>query len=371
MKYLKYLLLLILLQIAISITVRSVPQKLDNYEKRTELSTVTSEMEVHFIDVGQGDATLVICDGEAMLIDAGDNSRGTKIQYYLQEQGIEKLKYVIATHGDADHIGGLDVILYKFDCETIIMSELEKDTASSRDVMHEMVRGGYKNQLPAVGDVYDIGKGKFTILAPGQKFEDENNNSIAILLEHGENSFLLVGDAERESEEVILESGMDIMADVYKVGHHGSVTSTNKELLENIMPEYAVISCGKANNYGHPHKDVLEALKEKGIQVFRTDEQGTVIAYSDGMSLLWNCDATNVWEPGIIMGKEEETSEKETDAKGTTSDITYVCNKNSMKFHYPHCESVSKMSTRNRDDVSNSREELINQGYVPCKNCNP
>lgn len=155
---------------------------------------------VHFIDVGQGDAILLTCGEDAMLIDAGDNDQGTKVQNYLQKQGVDKLKYVIATHPDADHIGGMDVILYKFDCETVIMTDEKKDTNTYRDVIDTMSIKGYKNTLPVVGDTYSFGDSEFTIVGPSKANEDSNNNSVAILLTHGENKFLFTGDTEEEEE---------------------------------------------------------------------------------------------------------------------------------------------------------------------------
>ncbi len=256
-------------------------------EENTPVSDIPagSLLTVHCIDVGQGDATLILCDGEAMLIDAGDNDQGTKIQYYLQKQGVEELKYVIGTHPDADHIGGLDVILYKFRCGTIIMPEEEKDTPTYRDVIDTMEEKGYTKTLPAVGDTYSLGGASFTILSPGASYEESNNNSVALLLTHGGNTFLFTGDAEEAAENDMLHCGIPLDADVYHVGHHGSSSSTSLAFLEAVSPSYGVISCGADNPYGHPHKETLEKLAELDVQILRTDEQGTVIITSDGSFL--------------------------------------------------------------------------------------
>lgn len=257
-----------------------------------------SILEIHFIDVGQADATLIMCDGEAMLIDAADNDSGSQVQLYLNKQNVKSLKYVIGTHPDADHIGGLDVILYKFDCETLIMPDVSADTATYRDVIETMQVREVVNTLPIVGDTYLLGDATFTIVGPVDTYDDRNNNSICILIEHGDNEFLFTGDASEEAEKDILELGLNVDADVYKVAHHGSSSSSTKYFLEEVTPKYAVISCGEDNSYGHPHAEVLNNLRMMGVRVFRTDEQGSVVVTSDGETLTWNCAPTESWQVG-------------------------------------------------------------------------
>lgn len=346
-----------------------------------------SELSVHFMDVGQGDSVLLTCGEDAMLIDAGNNDQGTKIQNYLQKQGIENLKYVIGTHADADHIGGMDVILYKFDCETVIMTDEEKDTNTYRDVIDTMSNKGYKNTLPVVGDTYSFGDAEFTIVGPSKMSDDSNNNSVVILLTHGENRFLFTGDAGEEEEADIINSGISLDADVYKVGHHGSKYSSTKNLLDAVTPAYAVISCAEGNSYGHPHAETLNNLRAMGVQVFRTDEQGSIIATSDGKEITWNCSPSETWQAGEAAqsssdtGQEAEAGNPPAEQAGeqtavetpveVSATVTYICNTNTGKFHYPSCSSVNQMSEKNKLAVTGSREEVINQGYVPCKRCNP
>ena len=246
-------------------------------------------MEVHFLDVGQGDATLIICGEHAMLIDAGDNSKGTAVQNYLQKQGVTRLDYLIGTHPDADHIGGLDVIITKFDCNRIIMPEVQRDMATYRDVIDAMEYRQYRNTRPMVGTQYFLGDAVFTVVAPvGNYGEEYNNYSVGILLTYGENKFLFTGDAERMAEYDMLQTGIDLSADVLKVGHHGSSDSTSKSFLEAVSPKYAVISCGADNDYGHPHRRTMDILEESGIAVYRTDELGDIVFYSDGQNIMVN-----------------------------------------------------------------------------------
>lgn len=264
----------------------------------TETVSELSCLEVHFIDVGQGDATLLVCDGRAMLIDAGENDMGTTVQLYLQKQGVETLDYVIGTHPDSDHIGGLDVVITKFACGEILMPDYEKTTATYRDVIEAAEYKSCKITNPEVGTVYHLGGADFTIVAPNDKYRDSNNSSIGILLTHGENTFLFTGDAEADAEEDILENGIDIDADVFHVGHHGSRTSNTEEFLAAVTPEYAVISCGEGNSYGHPHAGPLNTLRASGAKLFRTDEQGSIVVESDGETLTWNCAPTDSWQVG-------------------------------------------------------------------------
>ncbi len=272
-------------------------------ETQTTLSKTTlvnGTFQVHYIDVGQGDATLITCNDKAMLIDAGENDQGTKIQNYLQKQGITKLDYVIGTHPDSDHIGGLDVVIYKFDCGTILLPDYQKDTKTYDDVINTMKNKNYSNTLPNVGDTYQLSDANFTIIAPNNySYGDTTNNySIGIILKYGDTSFLFTGDAENEAEEDIVANGIDISADVYQVGHHGSSSSSTELLLNAVNPEYAVISCEEDNKYGHPQAEVLNYFRERGTKVFRTDEQGTIVATSDGKNITFNCAPSDTWKSG-------------------------------------------------------------------------
>lgn len=258
------------------------------------------ELQVHFIDIGQGDSTLIMCGEHAMLMDAGENDKGTTVQLYLKKQGVTSLDYMIGTHPDSDHIGGMDVILTKFDCKTVMMPDYQKDTRTYDDVIQAMKNKSYKNTLPIVGDVYELGDAFFTIVAPNNySYGDEcNNYSIGILLTHGENTFLFTGDAEEEAERDIAANGINIDADVYRAGHHGSRTASTMDLLNAATPEYAVISCGADNKYGHPHAEALNNLRSMGVKVFRTDEQGSIIATSNGREITFNCAPSETWKSG-------------------------------------------------------------------------
>lgn len=277
----------------------------ENQQKKLNENVSDTEygkMQVHYIDVGQGDATLIISDEQAILIDAGDNSKGTAIQSYLKKQGIGKdvnLKYVIGTHADADHVGGLDVVITKFDCEQILLPNTDKDTKTYQDVLNAVDYKGYKIHSPTAGESFGLNKNvSFTIVAPNAIHDEENDKSIGLVLQHGQNRFLFMGDAEEESEITTLNVGWDVSADVYKVSHHGSRSSTSDAFLQKVNPSYAVISCGENNDYGHPHAETLNTLRSNNIEVFRTDEQGSIICYSNGTDIKWNTMSSTTWVSG-------------------------------------------------------------------------
>lgn len=352
-----------------------------------EVQAAVDPLEVHYIDVGQGDCTLIKCGSHAMLVDAGDNNQGTKIQLYLMKQGIKSLDYFIVTHPDADHCGGADVIMYKFDCKTIIMPDCTNDTNTYRDVVDTMRYRGYKTTYPTVGATYTLGSATFTILGPSLIGPELNNDSVAFILRNGNNSFLFLGDAEVEEEQSILCTGIPIKSDVMHIAHHGSHSSTSDLFFNTVSPSVCVISCGADNKYCHPHAETLNKIRAKGCTLYRTDEQGSIIAISDGNSIAWNCSPTETWQSGVNTqsnvvpvvpqisndtnqitksSPQPEVIENVTPASGE-----YVANMNTKKFHYSWCDSVTKMKEKNKLFYNGPRDDLINQGYVPCKRCNP
>lgn len=350
------------------------------------------EMKVHFIDVGQGDATLITCGGHAMLIDSGDDSKGTAIQNYLKKQNIKKLDYLILTHPDADHIGGAPVIITKFEIDKVFVSNYEKDTKTYQKLIQALDNKRLKYTTPDVGAQYSLGTATITILAPNDTYDNPNDASVACIIQNGNNKFLFTGDAEEDAEEDILDNGINISADVYHVGHHGSRYSTSKDFFDAVKPSYAVISCGEGNSYGHPHAEPLNTFRMNGVKVFRTDEEGTIIATSDGKKITFNVPESETWQSGEATQnssapktpqaqetpKESDNSEavvqeapKEDVSASVPNGITYVLNKNTMKFHLPGCSSVDTIKPKNREDTTMSRDEVIGSGYVPCKRCNP
>lgn len=333
-------------------------------------SSVEGTLEVHYIDVGQGDATLVKCGSHAMLIDGGNNHMGTTVQLYLKKQGVESLDYIIGTHPDADHIGGLDVIAYKYDFDTMIMPDYEKDTKTYLELIDVIKQKNKKITYPIPGTEYNLGEASFMILAPNSNDYGSNANdySVAFMLKYGNTKFLFTGDAEEESELEMQKYGLPLKADVYKVAHHGSSSATTEAFLDKAAPSYAVISCGEDNSYGHPHAEVLNRLRKLGVEVFRTDEQGSIIAVSDGEKITWNCAADTSWKAGEPL---ESDKEDQTEDGKSAEENRYILNTNTKKIHLPSCKSAAQIKEKNFEETAKSRSELIDMGYEPCKNCNP
>ncbi len=252
-------------------------------------SVQSGTVEVHFIDVGQGDSILIEAENAAMLVDAGENNKGSVVINYLNRQNIKKLDYVIGTHPHSDHIGGMDVVIEELPVANVIMPMVSHTTTTYEDVLDAALKKGLTINKPVVGDTYELGPATFTILAPNSSsYEDLNNYSIVIKLTFGNISFLLSGDAEAVSEKEMLDSGLKLSANVLKIGHHGSASSSTDRYLDAVDPNYAVISVGADNIYGHPHPDVLEAIQSRNIRLYRTDKQGTVVFTTDGTNISVN-----------------------------------------------------------------------------------
>lgn len=257
-------------------------------------------LEVHFLDVGQADCILISSDGHYMLVDAGNNGDGQQIVDYLNELGITKFDYVIGTHPHEDHIGSLDTVINSFEVANLIMPVKAHTTKTFTDVVEAIEQKNLTVTKPVAGDKYSLGSAEFTILAPVKEdYGDELNDwSVGIKLVHGNNSIVMCGDAEQGAEADICSNGLDISAQVLKVGHHGSRTSSSDSFLKAVNPKYAIISCGMGNDYGHPHIETLNKLAAANIQVFRTDEQGTIILQSDGSTITFNVEPSTSMQPG-------------------------------------------------------------------------
>ena len=346
-------------------------------------------LKIHFLDVGQGACALIESDGHYMLIDGGGRDSSSFTVSYLAQLGIEKFDYLVATHFDEDHIAGLVGVFNKFAVDTVLEPSYKTDKSIYTSFKEAEKKSGAKVMIAEPGAEYTLGDAKFTVLAPKKPENDdgetpvldsseENDQSICVLLKNGDNKVLFTGDAEQEEERYLVESGRDIRADVYLVGHHGSNSSSSELLLDAVRPKYAVISCGAGNDYGHPTQEVLDRLWDKDVSVFRTDEQGNIIMTSDGKEITWSTSPSETWAPGVVPAKAPNRNTESVEKTGTdtsennrTTESLYVLNNNTMKFHRPGCSSVQKISEKNYGESSLSRDELIAQGYSPCGNCDP
>lgn len=265
--------------------------------KEKTVPTLTDQaniIEVHFIDVGQGDSILIETKDGNMLIDAGENNQGVTVLSYLEDQKIEKLDFLIGTHPHSDHIGGLDTVIKSLPVDKVIMPDVIHTTKTFEDVLDALEEKNLKITKAVVGDQYNLGPASFQIVSPNSSSYDElNNYSVGIKLSYGDNSFLFTGDAEKLSEDEMLKNGIDLSCDVLKLGHHGSAYSSSSDFLDAVNPAYAIISVGADNQYGHPHEETLQAMKDRNIKVYRTDQQGTIVFTSDGKTISVKTDTDN------------------------------------------------------------------------------
>lgn len=264
----------------------------DDLYRSAGLSSTTQvegEVSVHFIDVGQGDCELIRTKSKNILIDCGEKEYYSTVIDYIKSQNISRLDYIVVTHPHSDHAGGMSYIINEFEVGKVIMPKLQDSliptTSTYTRLLTAIDDNGVEVEYAQSGKKYDLDDCEMTILAPVTDYDDLNNYSVTLKFIHGNNSFLLTGDIEEEAEKDILNSGADVSADVLKVAHHGSSTSSKKSFLKAVAPDYAVIEVGSPNSYNHPNSATLERLENLGAEIYRTDLNGNIVFVSDGQSL--------------------------------------------------------------------------------------
>ena len=250
--------------------------------------TAGNTVEVHYIDVGQADCILIKSNGENMLIDAGNNNDYKIIEKYLEKENVKDFKYVVATHAHEDHIGSMDFVVNNYDVEKVYMAKHSATTKTFRDFVSAVKNKGLKLSIPLEGEEFTLGNVKFKCLTKDNvKYDEINNYSIVLKATYKNIDYIFTGDAEKEIENEILENHRSDLSnvEVLKVGHHGSSSSSTKEFIQAISPEYSIIQVGKDNSYNHPAQTVLEILEDAGSKVYRTDKHGTIVVSTDGVNI--------------------------------------------------------------------------------------
>lgn len=340
---------------------RSVASLLEDGSKSLEASD-NGNLEVHFIDVGQGSATLIESDGHYMLIDGGDSKYASRLVSYLQDESVNKLDYVIATHYDADHLNGIVGALNSYDADTVIAPDYKAESKVYKSFRSLIKEKNMDITYPVTGTEYKIGDAEFTILAPNDThYDDANDYSVAIKLVNGENSFIMTGDAEIESEYEMIETGIDLSCDVYLAGHHGSKYSSSQAFMQAMHPESVVISAGKDNKYGHPSEEALARFNAMGCNIYRTDELGDMVAISDGKNITFNTAQSS----SSNISKSKNNSKTNT---SQTSEANFIGNAISKKYHLPDCGSLPD---KENQVYFSTIKEAEKAGYTPCGNCDP
>lgn len=315
-------------------------------------------LRVDFLNVGQADCALLSTNGHYMVIDGGNNGDADRILSYLEEQGVEKLDAVVGTHPHEDHIGSLDAIINHFDVDAVYMPKIMHTSKTFEDVLDAVANKGLKIKSPSPGDTIDFNGLEIEVLGPQREYKDFNNNSIVLKVNAGETAFLFTGDAEETAEKDILQAGYDLQADVLKVGHHGSSTSSSQAFLQAVKPKYAVISVGVGNSYHHPEEEALQRLQSIGAEIYRTDLQGNIVCTTDGKNIAFNCNSVSGAEVYADAAKNNTPAEE----------VVYIANKKSKKFHLESCASLPDEENR---IYLEDREEAISLGYTPCGTCKP
>lgn len=341
----------------------------DNKATPTNQTTPTNSipLNIYFIDVGQADACLLEYDGHFMLIDAGNNSDETSIVKFLDVHGVKTLDYVIGTHPHADHIGGMDAVIKNFDIEKIFMPKVQADTQTFEDVLIAMEQKGLSVNTPIAGNEFLFNGIQIQILAPVKNYEDINNNSIVLKLTYGDISCLFTGDIEADAETDILHES-DISADIIKLAHHGSDTSSTTTFMKAVNPQFAIISVGENNTYGHPNEMVLNQLTNQGIQSYRTDKSGTIKITTNGETIDINFEenTSSILQDGNVeQTRIDESSEYVPEI---SADTKYIGNRKSKKIHLSSCGNLPAEKNR---VIFDTKDDAVGSGYVPCKNCNP
>ncbi|CBZ02247.1 MBL fold metallo-hydrolase [Clostridium botulinum] len=287
MKLKKKNLIITCLLICLSIVFTACSQQSSN---AVNTSNKSNELKVHYIDVGQGDSILVQTKDKNILIDAGTRKSSDSLISYLKKQHIKKLDYVIATHPHEDHIGGMPKVIEEFEISNFYAPKKTANTKIFKDMILQLKKKNLKINVAKKGISVDLSNNSsLDFLAPVKdNYENTNDSSAVVKLTHGNTKFLFTGDAEKTSEKDILNSNEDLSSNVLKVGHHGSHSSSSKEFLDKINPKIAIISCGKNNDYGHPHKETMKELKKRNIEVYRTDIDGNIVLTSDGENIKKN-----------------------------------------------------------------------------------
>lgn len=269
----------------------------------SEVQNPQGELRLTMIDCGQADSFLLEQNGETCLVDCGTRSTGKDVVQYLKDQGITKIDYLFGTHPHDDHMGGMYDVITNFEIGKVIIPKVKDGTVTTNwylKLMKELKQNSYNIEYVSLGTIYQLGQATINVIGPiNEPDENKNNYSTVLKVSFGEMDIIMTGDAEKKVEQDIIESGINLDAEILKVGHHGSDTSTSEAFLDAISPDYALISTEVGNKYDHPIKVTMDNLKSRNIEVYRTDENGTVVAHITTEDVSFDC------QPGDYLSGTE------------------------------------------------------------------
>lgn len=250
--------------------------------------SVSGNLEISYLDVGQGDSAYIRVNDFDILIDAGPKSDADRLMKQLEAKNIDDFEMIIATHPHEDHIGGMVDVFNRYEVESFYMPKVTHTTKTFQNMINAISKEGIEVQPIKEGMRFDLGQGaKIDVYSPiYESYEEFNDYSPIMKLTFGETEFIFIGDAEAHAEQdVVAKYPNDLKADVLKFGHHGSSTSSTEEFLQSVDPNYGIISCGVDNKYGHPHRETLDKITKFNIKAYRTDKQGQITLTSDGKNI--------------------------------------------------------------------------------------
>ena len=260
----------------------------DIVSKEPKVENLNGNLEISYLNVGQGDSAYIKVNDFDILIDAGPRSDADALLQQLEEKSIDDFEMIIATHPHEDHIGGMAKVFEKYDVESFYMPKVTHTTKTFENMVNAINKEGIKIKQIKEGMSFDLGEGaKIDVYSPiYESYEEFNDYSPIMKLTFGQNEFMFTGDAEAHAEQdVVAKYPTNLNADVLKFGHHGSSTSSTEEFVKAVSPKYGIISCGVDNTYGHPHRETLEKISKYNIETYRTDKQGQINVTSDGMTI--------------------------------------------------------------------------------------
>ena len=323
-------------------------------------------MRVHFIDVGQADSAFIeLGNGQTMLIDAGRS--GGDVVDYIRNLQYETIDYVVASHPHDDHIGGMATVLNSFNIGKMYMPKQAHTISAFTNMLDVIENKGIDLYTAKVGtNILSSGNINIDVLAPFSESNSNLNNASAVVrITYGKTVMLFTGDAEQVIENQLLNSGID--ADVLKVGHHGAGSASSSSFIKAVSPDIAVISVGEGNSYGHPHADTLAILNEVGANIYRTDEQGTIVVTADqNKKITVDKKASTVKEnapPVVVQTPTEKVEENQPPVSDNQSQVVYRT-RTGKKYHRSGCSYL-------KSKIETTVSEAQAMGLGPCSRCNP
>ena len=323
-------------------------------DQNPQLTSREADFRLTMLDVGQGLCLLIGADGEYMLYDGGGRNYSSYVISYLKQHGVNELQYLFASHYDDDHIAGLIGVLRTIPVKKVILPCYEADTEVYASFMNALSEAEADIEYAVTGHSYSFGRAVIdTLYAADGTEEKENDRCTVLKISHGQFSCMITGDAQAETEKILLNSGISLKCSAYVVGHHGSASSSTPDFIAAMKPEIALISVGADNEFGHPAERTLKTLNENHVHIFRTDTDGEIEVIC------------NDSEYNVLTERDSRPQREAQHGDG------YVLNNRTMKFHRPECEMANEIGEHNREISHENRWTLISYGYAPCGLCAP